>query len=418
MSLSDLICSLEEKLSADRPLGPSAGEIRRRRARVAAALTDLGGDAFVGFSAVTIAYLTGWATTNTERPVAVIANRDGTTTLFAPQLRAADATAQAIEATVVSYPEYPGLTHPMRLLGMLLSDLGHRRLVIESKGYHSPFGYHGPRLADTVCAYCVVERDLVDKLRMVKSPEEIELIRHAGDWALLAQAYLQDAIVAGASESAIGGVATARAMRRFRAAFCNRTAMAWPAQISASFGGQVGAAGTAVHAHILLDPILAPGDPLISKVAAYIGGYYCDIERSMTCATASRAYRSLFAHGIELQEYALAMVRPGVAVAEIDRMVRERARKLGFEDHWRHHVGHSVGLQERERPYIDIGSQEILQPGMVVTVEPGLYKDGVGGFRHSDCVVVTAAGHDNLTPYPHDFDFLAADHTSKTDRPA
>lgn len=410
MILSDLIAALEQKLASDRTLAPGQDEIQRRRTRVATAVTDLGADAFVGFSVASIRYLTGWATANTERPVAVIVGRDGSASLFAPHLRTADAAAQTCDIEIVGYPEYPGETHPIVLLGRRLSDHGHCRLVLETAGYESPFGYRGPQLAQTGSLECVVQAHFIEDFRMVKSPEEIALIRHAGDWAMLAHGYLHQAVAAGMSESVIGGAASGRVMRRFRETFAGRSRIAWPAQVAASFGGQVGVTGTADHAHRLLDPVVGVGDPLISRVTAYVGGYYCDVERSIVCGSPSPEFARLFSEGVELQEYALTLIKPGVPVAEIDRSVQERVRQRGLHSCWRHHVGHSVGLLERERPYLDIGSEEILEPGMVVTVEPGLYALGVGGFRHSDCVVVTATGHENLTPYPRDLDFLSAHH--------
>jgi len=82
------------------------------------------------------------------------------------------------------------------------------------------------------------------------------------------------------------------------------------------------------------------------------------------------------------------------------------ARQLGHEAHIRHHTGHSIGLEAHEAPFLDRGDGAILEAGMVFTVEPGIYLAELGGFRHSDTVVVTAGGPRSMTPYPSDLESL------------
>jgi Xaa-Pro aminopeptidase len=82
-----------------------------------------------------------------------------------------------------------------------------------------------------------------------------------------------------------------------------------------------------------------------------------------------------------------------------------------FEDndllpHWRQHVGHAIGLRNHEAPFLDVGDSTVIEPGMVFTIEPGLYAEGVGGCRHSDTVVVTEDGIELLTDYPRDLESL------------
>jgi Xaa-Pro dipeptidase len=80
--------------------------------------------------------------------------------------------------------------------------------------------------------------------------------------------------------------------------------------------------------------------------------------------------------------------------------------KHGLTSYWRQHVGHGTGLRVHETPFIDVGNPAPLLPGMVFTVEPGLYDSEVGGFRHSDTVAVTEDGYDLLTDYPDDLESL------------
>jgi Xaa-Pro aminopeptidase len=93
---------------------------------------------------------------------------------------------------------------------------------------------------------------------------------------------------------------------------------------------------------------------------------------------------------------------PGVTAGEVELATVRVAEELGFENSLRHHAGHSIGLEGHEAPFLDRGDEAVLEPGMVFTVEPGVYLKDVGGFRHSDTVVITEAGNRVMTNYPRE----------------
>jgi Xaa-Pro aminopeptidase len=133
----------------------------------------------------------------------------------------------------------------------------------------------------------------------------------------------------------------------------------------------------------------------------------------MVIGPPSDEQKRMFAHMVALQDLALDAIRPGVQCAEIDGRVRAYYEEHGLWDNWRHHVGHAIGLRYHEGPFLDRGDPTEIRPGMVFTVEPGLYAAGLGGFRHSDTVAVTEAGIEWLTYYPRDLESLtlpALDH--------
>jgi Xaa-Pro aminopeptidase len=86
--------------------------------------------------------------------------------------------------------------------------------------------------------------------------------------------------------------------------------------------------------------------------------------------------------------------------------VRAYFEEHGLKEYWRHHTGHAIGLRYHEGPFLDIGDDTVMQPGMVFTVEPGIYIPELGGFRHSDTVAVTDDGVEVLTYYPRDLESL------------
>jgi Xaa-Pro aminopeptidase len=95
-------------------------------------------------------------------------------------------------------------------------------------------------------------------------------------------------------------------------------------------------------------------------------------------------------------------VRPGVPAADIDAAARDIIEAAGHGGQFGHPTGHGVGLEIHEAPRLGATTNATLEPGMVVTVEPGIYLPGVGGVRIEDLVVVTASGGERLTMYPKD----------------
>ncbi|MCC6565031.1 MAG: M24 family metallopeptidase, partial [Chloroflexi bacterium] len=148
------------------------------------------------------------------------------------------------------------------------------------------------------------------------------------------------------------------------------------------------------------------GDVLVTGASAPVWGYVSELERTMVIGPASDDQKVMFDHMVALQDTALEAIKPGVPCSAVDEAVRAYYDKHDLWPYWKHHVGHCIGLRYHEGPFLDIGDHTVIQPGMVFTVEPGLYKAGLGGFRHSDTVVVTDDGVESLTYYPRDLESL------------
>jgi Xaa-Pro aminopeptidase len=146
---------------------------------------------------------------------------------------------------------------------------------------------------------------------------------------------------------------------------------------------------------------LEEGDVLITGASADVDGYYSELERTMFVGEPSDRQRRHFELMLEAQETAFEAMGLGVPVADVDRAVRSFFESEGIADLAQHHVGHNIGLGGHEPPYIDAGSDAVMEAGHVYTIEPGLYTDDAG-YRHSDTVAVTADGLDFLTYFPRD----------------
>ncbi|MDR7531868.1 MAG: Xaa-Pro peptidase family protein [Armatimonadota bacterium] len=387
----------------------SGEEHLRRRAAVRDELHRRQLEALVLFSPAQIFYLTGFAFIATERPIALVVAPDAVV-LFTPRLEEEHATAHAVVDRVAAYPEYPGDCHPLSRLGALLEELGlaRARLGADSDGYPGVMGYRGPRLSEVSPQAAVTPaRDLVEEMMMIKSAEEIALIRESARWGNLAHRLLQDYTRPGALESEVGlrasGEATAAMVRTLGPAY---RPLSWAVPgAHAGFRGQVGAQSAIPHAMTTHAPIRA-GDVLVTGAAAVVGGYTSELERTMIVGEPTPEQTRYFRLMLGAQETAFAAVRPGRPCAEVDRAVRDFFERHHLMAYWRHHVGHGLGIGIHEAPFLDIGDQTVIRPGMVLSVEPGLYVPGVAGFRHSDTVLVTEDGIDLLTYYPRDLTSL------------
>jgi Xaa-Pro aminopeptidase len=150
------------------------------------------------------------------------------------------------------------------------------------------------------------------------------------------------------------------------------------------------------------DDRVPAGSLVVVDLGAIRGGYASDCTRTFGAAGAPlpEELERAYAVCLEAQQTALARVAPGVEAAELDAVAREVIAAAGFGEAFGHGLGHGVGLDIHERPWVRPNASGKLEEGMVVTIEPGIYLEGVGGVRIEDLVVVTADGGEALTRFP------------------
>lgn len=148
------------------------------------------------------------------------------------------------------------------------------------------------------------------------------------------------------------------------------------------------------------------GDPLMIDAGVIYEGYYSDITRTFAVGEASDEFRGVYDVVREAARNARETVGQGVAFQEIDRASRHVIEDAGFGEDYPHRVGHGLGLEGHEPPYLVEGNDASLEVGHAFTVEPGVYVDGLGGVRIEDDVVLTGDGPEVLTSYSRDLEIL------------
>jgi len=379
----------------------------RREALVARARDqDLGG--VVLFDSTYVLYYVGFAFIPTERPIALMLSAAGEAALVVPRLEVEHAQQQPGVDRVEHYDEYPGDPRAEAALTRTLEALGiGDRVGADHDGYPWILGYRGPALSELLGAEVVRVGALVEEQLAVKSAAEVALIRESVTWGNLAHALLQRYTRAGATETEV----SVRASHEATTAMLDAIGPIYRGQqpfldgASAGYRGQIGRGSTIPHA-LANNVVFQPGDVLVTGAAAPVWGYLSELERTMVLGEPTADQARFFGHMKAAQEVAFEAIRPGVRCADVDRAVHAYYEEHELMPYWRHHTGHAIGLRYHEGPFLDTGDETIVQPGMVFTVEPGLYVPELGGFRHSDTVVVTAGGIEQLTYYPRDLEAL------------
>lgn len=374
-------------------------ELQQRQRAFRDKLEERGLAAAILFWPVRIQYLTNFSHLSTERPIALIFRADGEIGMLVPKLEEQHLQVQAPWLTNIRvYDEFPGLKHPIIQLEEWIKDLGinSASLGVDHDGHLEQNSYFGPSLSEVLGTKIQPVSSLLDQLRRVKSETEINLLRISGKWAARTHRFLQQAMQEGKSERDISRLAEDQAIAQLDQEY--GAAGHWGSiGVHASFRSGV---RTAMSHAAMGNRTVNNGDNLVTYCQGMMGGYVTELERTMFLGEPSQIQKRHFNTVLEAQQIALDSIKPGVACADIDRLVRKFLEKEGYSHAIQHHQGHGLGLEFHEGPFLDMGDTTILEVGMVLSVEPGLYFPEIGGFRHSDTVAVTTRGIEILTPYP------------------
>ena len=148
---------------------------------------------------------------------------------------------------------------------------------------------------------------------------------------------------------------------------------------------------------------LSKNELVVLDQGAILRAYCSDLTRTVFVGRASGKVRGLYQAVLEAQQAAKTAIRPGATAGSVDAAARNALRRRGLAKYFTHSTGHGLGLEIHELPRIGRGDETVLQEGMVLTVEPGVYLDGLGGIRIEDDVVVAKTGAVDLTTAPRDF---------------
>jgi Xaa-Pro aminopeptidase len=226
---------------------------------------------------------------------------------------------------------------------------------------------------------------LVEKARMIKDAEETDCIRSAAVLGASLFERILKAIKPGVKESAVA------AEFEYAARTAGAEGVSFPTIILS------GKRSALPHGRPSQQPIRSGGF-VLCDFGVILAGYCSDRTRTVHVGRSAPEARRVYQAVRESQQAALAVVAPGRGVAEVDRAARKVLQQHGLGRYFTHSTGHGVGLEIHEAPRVAAGQPEVLQPGMVITIEPGVYLPGKWGVRIEDMVLVTERGCEVLAP--------------------
>ena len=357
-------------------------EVASRLAKLRARFEGAGIDGLVISNLTNVRYLSGFTGSAAVLAItsdAALLTTDGRYRTQAAEQMAAAGTAGTIEL------EIGGVEAQRAALGSLLAN-GAVGLEADSVTWNQATGWE-ERLGRSL----VATSNLVESLREVKDAGEIARMAHA---AAIADAALESVIGqigSGLSEEAFA-LALDSAMREFGAE-------------SSSFETIVASGeNSAKPHHHPGSRVIVPGDPVVLDFGATFEGYRSDMTRTVVVGGPPEGeLAQIFEVVAAAQRAGAHAVRPGTSIADVDATCRDLIGEAGYAERFEHSTGHGIGLDIHEMPWVSAQGTAILEPGVVVTVEPGVYVAGVGGVRIEDTLVVTDDGAEPLTRFTKDF---------------
>lgn len=335
-----------------------------------------------------IYYLTGLTFKSLER-LFLLVIQENEITFIVPMMELSHLVHVDNVTSIKPYWEYPA-QKPERWEDVLLEALkGAKRIGLGSK---SPF-----EIADFLNAmdFKIRKSEILEQLRWIKSKTEIELIKRACSYCDDTISKLNSNVYYGMTELEVLSIGRTIQQRLIKETDFDYLATdvlvaAWPSRISHQ-----------PHGIPTVSDVLIEGAH-ISLSFLRVNGYAAELERTFFTTAPSKEQAEMFELMMEARRRCYQTLKAGVTGEEVDLAAKSFFEKEGLKKNFVHRSGHGIGLGNHEGPYLAEGDKTILRENMVVSIEPGIYIEGIGGFRHSDTVRVTKEGYEILTSCPDD----------------
>ncbi|MFD3447776.1 Xaa-Pro dipeptidase [Microbacteriaceae bacterium 4G12] len=281
--------------------------------------------------------------------------------------------------------------------GLIVDEVANqvKALGIQKLGFeqdHLTYSVH-KGYNEKIEAELVATSGLIEKLRLIKTDSEIKILKEAAQIADAAFTHILSFIRPGISELEVSNELEFF-MRKQGAA-------------SSSFDIIVASGHRSALPHgVASEKLIEQGDFVTLDFGAYYKGYCSDITRTIAVGEPSPELKKIYDIVLESQLRGVNGIRTGITGREADALTRDYITEKGYGQYFGHSTGHGIGLEVHEGPSLAFRSDTVLEPGMVVTVEPGIYVPNLGGVRIEDDVLVTSEGNEVLTHSPKELIIL------------
>jgi Xaa-Pro dipeptidase len=235
--------------------------------------------------------------------------------------------------------------------------------------------------------------DLIRYLRRLKTPQEVEAFKRCNRIADYAFSRVREAARPGVMEIELAAILESTFQEHGISVEAAGRARGYAFVMS----GPVNSTNAWLPANFSTQRVLQEGDFVLIEFNGYADGYWTDLSRTFVIGEPNERQQQMIQAVTEVLETVVGVVKPGVTAGSIDELARKSFRSFGLEQNFLHYIGHAVGFAFHERPILNSDSDVLLEPGMILAIEPGLYIDAVGGIRIEDNLVVTNEGADCLS---------------------
>lgn len=279
--------------------------------------------------------------------------------------------------------------NPVDTLKEAAAEAGVKRLHFEGHDLrYEAYAHHKEQLGGI--DFVPAPEKLAEKLRAVKDDEELAVMREAAELADQTFKHMLGFLKPG--------------IRERDAALEIEFFMRSRGATSSSFDTIVASGERSALPHgVASDRILQQGELVKLDFGAYYKGYCSDLTRTVMLGKPGERHREIYEIVLEAQEAVLEKIRPGMTGREADAIARDIIARYGYGEAFGHGTGHGIGMEIHEEPRLSKSGAMVLEPGMTVTVEPGIYIPGFGGVRIEDDIVITEDGAERLTHAPKNF---------------
>jgi len=298
-------------------------------------------------------------------------------------------------AFLLTDPRYPEAERESQIPAKVLRREEREALLKDLRGRVGFEAEHLPyaaleRLREMVPVEWVPTKGVIERLRLKKTPEEVARIRKAQALAEKALEHALDLLKPGVEEREVA-LEIEFFLRKEGA-----EGAAFPPIVASGVRGALPHAGAS-------EKRLEAGELVTLDLGAKVAGYHSDMTRTVALGKPPLEMRRVHQAVLSALEVALENLRPGRTGKEVDALAREELKRHGLDRYFVHSLGHGVGLAVHEGPSLSPYTEEVLEPGMVVTVEPGVYLPGVGGVRIEELVLLTEDGIELLSRFPRGY---------------
>lgn len=340
-------------------------------------------------------YISGFKAIIYSRPILLIVKPDSTS-LIVPGLEEKHVEAEAVVDETFVYYEHPeraesGISY-MDHLGKIISTYKTgTRIGVELNAMPIDLANH---LKDSGYELIDIGRKITE-MRFIKDEKEVELLIEAGKLVSLALSVsLKNARV---------GISEIELDQFGNKALFEETAKRYPDSSLDYFVMSPSGLVRSIMPHVFSNTRkLQENDIVIHSRQVGLNGYRAECERTFFIGKPTDKQKEVFNVAVEAQKVAMETIRPGIRAKEVDMAARKIIQKAGYGEYFIHRTGHGLGLGLHEEPYLRFDSDLLLQEGMVFSIEPGIYIPNIGGFRHSDTVIITKNGANVITDYPRE----------------